>query len=381
MARRALKRLAPACVLALCLFSGRGLAAPPSLLVVQLHSCDASRLDEDAALHALRAELEADGVRSVVERAPADSAAPVLTVALACDAGLTVSVELRSAAGAERRQSFALVDTLPETRPRAFALAVAEVVRLQWQELESADAGPGSASSEGAMPAAASFEQPHQSAFDDAPESPAAATQASSMATLASKAAAQPRAPIAAASAPPASAVPGSDTPPAARDAALRAWAFRAGARARWFTDYQSASFGGHVGVDRRALRAELEALFSAPSDVLGQASLGIAAASVGYRVFDVPLGPLQFAGYPMASAGATWARATPRGQGVVAQPTTAFYGDLRLVVDARVRAPSLTPTLSLEVGRATGLALHAADRNLGATGGFFLGASAGARY
>jgi len=377
MARRALKRL----VLVLCLLSGRSLAAAPPLLVVHVRSCDASRLDEAAALHALRAELEADGVRNVVEGARADSAAPVLTVTLACDAGLTVTVELRSVAGAERRQSFALVDTLPETRPRAFALAVAEVVRLQWQELEQLEVGPGSAPAAAVMPPAAPAEQPHESAFDDAPESPSATSNTSPTAALAAEATAQPRAPIVPVSARPALAAPGADTPPSSGDAAPRAWAFRAGARARWFTDYQSASFGGHVGVDRSAFRAELETLLSAPSDVLGQASLGIAAASVGYRVFDVPVGPLQLAGYPAASAGATWARATPRGPGVVAQPTAAFYGDLRLVVDARVRAPSLTPTLALEVGRATGLAVHAADRTLGATGGFFLGASAGAQY
>ena len=377
MARRALKRLA--FVLALCLLPGRSLAAPPPLLVVHVSSCDASRLDQSAALHALRAELEADGVQSVVETAPADSAAPVLTVALACDAGLTVSVELRSPAGAERRQSFALVDTLPETRPRAFALAVAEVVRLQWQELDP-HVGAASSSSEAVVPGAAARGQAHQSAFDDPPEPPTVAANTSPPAAVPPKPATQPGAPVVAAPARPALAAPGADTRPSSA-AAARAWSFHAAAHARWFADYQSASFGGHLGVDRGAFRAELAALFSAPSDVLGQASLGIAAASVGYRVFDVPLGPVQFAGYPLAAAGVTWARATPSGQSVVVQPTTAFYGDVRFVVDARVRASSLTPTLSLEVGRATGLAVHAADRTVGATGGFFLGASAGARY
>jgi hypothetical protein len=156
-------------------------------------------------------------------------------------------------------------------------------------------------------------------------------------------------------------------------------WA--AGANARWFIDYQSILFGADLGADLRALRVRAEVLASAESDVLGSASLGSAALCVGYRVLDFRLGSLNLAAYPMASAGLTWLRGSSAQPSTRVDPATGFYADVRLMLEASVPRWVLSPTLSAEVGRATGFVARAGDRTLGATGGFFLGASVGVRY
>jgi hypothetical protein len=158
------------------------------------------------------------------------------------------------------------------------------------------------------------------------------------------------------------------------------AFAFAASARVRWFVDYASVNWGGELGPDFGAFRVRAEALVSAKQDALGSANLGSAALCLGYRVLDVPLGAFALSGYPLASAGVTWLRGSPA-PGVRLDPTTGFYGDLRFLLEARLRTAGLGPSLAFEVGRASGLVARAADRTLGATGGFFLGASAGARY
>jgi len=61
--------------------------------------------------------------------------------------------------------------------------------------------------------------------------------------------------------------------------------------------------------------------------------------------------------------------------------PTTGFYADARLVTQASFRSATLSPVLSVELGRATGYVARSARRAVGATCGFFVGASAGASY
>ncbi len=90
-------------------------------------------------------------------------------------------------------------------------------------------------------------------------------------------------------------------------------------------------------------------------------------------------MGAFSLAGYPIA--GLTWMRGVPKAQNVAMTPFVDGYGDLRLLVESRLGTTNVAPTLAVEVGRASGLVARSAERAVGATGGFFLGASAGARY
>jgi hypothetical protein len=97
--------------------------------------------------------------------------------------------------------------------------------------------------------------------------------------------------------------------------------------------------------------------------------------------LLEQPLGALQIALYPQLAAGATWMRGSTEQSDVRVAPATGFYADARLVTQASFRRATLSPVLSLELGRATGYVARSAGRAVGATGGFFVGASAGASY
>ncbi|HKO48524.1 MAG TPA: hypothetical protein VJV79_12420 [Polyangiaceae bacterium] len=151
--------------------------------------------------------------------------------------------------------------------------------------------------------------------------------------------------------------------------------------RLRWFVDYQSVLLGGDLGADFRAMSLRAEVLVSSASDALGSASLGRAALCVGYRLFDWRVGALRLTGYPMASAGLTWLRGSSVQPTTRVEPATGFYADVRVALETSLPHWVLSPTLSMDVGRASGFVARAGDRTLGATGGFFFGATAGARY
>src|SRR5262249_41686991 len=79
-----------------------------------------------------------------------------------------------------------------------------------------------------------------------------------------------------------------------------------------------------------------------------------------------------------LAAAGATWISGSASAANVTVTPATGFYGDLRFLLESRLNTRSLSPTLAAEVGRASGFVARSDGRVIGATGGFFIGASAG---
>ena len=332
----------------------------PATLRVEVSVCPGSELDPGEMRRNLSSELEADGLVRVLADDEIQPNAGKLSASVGCDPTMTTLVVLRTAGSArEVRRSLVLADADPSSRARVLALAAAEMVRSDWPEL--------------------SADQP-SAAFSDAPDAAEAKRE------RAEPAAARPGAVPPTPAAPAANGTRAEDTrphnPPQSRATARdRRWAVSANARLRWFVDYASAAVGGDVGPDFGALRVRAELLLSSKSDALGSASLGSSALCVGYRVLESKLGPLSIAVYPTLSAGLTWMRGTSPSADVRVEPATGFYGDVRLLGEARLTDSALSPTLAAEIGRATGFVARSADRVLGASGGFFLGASAGGRY
>ena len=364
MARTALSALIV--FVGLAALASHAIASPlPETLSFELSTCPSPELDAASLGAAVRSELEADGVGRVLD-APAPQSDGALTVRVDCDAALTARATLKaSRTGRERRERIPLGDAAPSARARALALALAELLRADWPTLSSTQSAQTTDAPPAAAPTAATATSAGSAATaDDAkrhaePPPPTEPTPSAAAIThksdeTASRAGAGPRA--------------------AAVTLAM-------GARLRWFVDYQSVLLGGDLGADFRALRLRAEVLVSSASDALGSASLGSAALCVGYRLFDWRLGPIQLAGYPMASAGLTWLRGSSAQPTTQVDPATGFYGDVRMTLEASLPRSVLAPALAMDVGRASGFVARAGDRTLGATGGVFLGASAGARY
>ena len=327
-----------------------GAASWPTSLTLDATSCDGAWLDSDELARAVRSELEADGV-TVLPRDGGRVSEGALSVDVACDAERVARVALRArTTEGHLEQSVPLADAEPSSRARVLALAISELVRSAWPSL-----------SEPRAPA-------QGAAFPDVATSPSSAA---------------PVVPPAPASAPPpvlaVAAAP--DHRAATQTRSRKDVALALALQSRWFVDYSSMSFGGDLGADLGSLRLRAETLFASQQDFLGSASLGSAALTLGYRVLDVRIGAVSIAGYPVVAAGVTWLRGEARAANVRVQPATGFYGDLRFLLEAKLDAPKLTPSIAFEVGRATGFVARAGDHDLGASGGFFLGASAGARY
>jgi len=356
MDRRALSALSLA---ALLLASDKLSATPRSALRVDVEICESAPLDAQEIARAVRAELEADGLVRATAGAESDG---TLLVSVDCDAPLSARIRLRAAgSNRESQRTLALSDAGPSARSGVLALLASELVRSDWLRLSELE------------PSTAQF--PPQAASVGA-TSPAPSSTAAPATAAPSAAAASPSiAPAAIASAP-------AKKPPIARtNLPPPRWALAADARLRWFIDYASVGFGGSAGADRDRWRLRAEGLFSSSSDALGSALLGSAAACVGYRALESKLGPFAIAAYPMAAGGLTWLRGSSRNASTRIAPTTGFYADLRLVTEARLSGAAFSPTLALELGRATGYVARSEGKVLGATGGFFIGANMGGRY
>jgi len=352
MDRRALSALS----LAVFLFAPSSRAAsPPSALRVEVSVCPANALSAQEVARALRAELDADGVVHTTE-AGVPGVDGALFANVGCDAAQSTLIRLQAAAsGRESRRAIVLADAPTSARLGLLALSASELVRSDWAAL--VEKPP-----EGAPEPSAAQYPLDESAVKDA-STPSSATHEPSVT-------AQP--------------VLQAEPPRHARAAAPskhRAWAVSAAAELRWFVDYGSASFGGGLGADVGRWRLRTEALFSSAHDSLGTASLGSGAACVGYRLFEKRFGPVMFSNYPAVAAGITWMRGTQADAGVRVTPATGLYADLRLVAEARLVSSWLSPTLAAALGRATGFVARSDGRAVGATGGFFFGASAGASY
>ena len=337
-------------------------AAAPLRLSLRVTACPTAALRANELERSLRAELEADALVVLADR----NADAELVADVACDDALSTSIRLASLRTRRHRERrIVLADAKPSARAGVLALAAAELVRSDLSELTSTEPSradypseAGNATTAPAKPAASTRQQPspQPTAAADKPEAPPAAPLQPQLASPAADRDRSPRVP-------------------------RRSWTISADARLRWFLDYGSLSWGGAAGADLGAWRLRAEALLSAPHDSLGSASLGSAAAVVGYRVLDQRLGALQLSLFPQVAAGATWMRGATSEPDVHVSPATGIYADARLVAEARLETAALAPTLALELGRATGYVARSSGRALGATGGFFIGASAGGAY
>lgn len=161
MTRRALpvpRGLAPALAIAVSPWlagSARADEPPvPSRVVLVRPGCAATELDEAELVRLLEIELRADGVETVEaiggDQVDAQTVAPAAGTSLAvlrlegvCTAGAPISVTIDDAATDKRvRREVDLRGVGDDARPRAVALATAELLRASWLELVLPSAPP-----------------------------------------------------------------------------------------------------------------------------------------------------------------------------------------------------------------------------------------------
>lgn len=135
-----MKRLVLAFTAALS-WPSRGLAEPPpaapSAVTLATARCDRSELDFPAFSRLLQIELRADGVGALrVEDRPKgrDVGLARITIEGACTADPVVVID-DAATDKSVRRALSLGDTPAAARPRALALATAELLRASWAEL------------------------------------------------------------------------------------------------------------------------------------------------------------------------------------------------------------------------------------------------------
>jgi hypothetical protein len=343
--------------LAGCLISPGLSAAGPSSLRIQVNVCPGTGIDARQAAGALRAELDADGVVSTYEASDHEASDGTLSATIGCEASLSTVIRLQATASArESQRTIVLADAPASERLGVLALSASELVRSDWLGLVGAAADRESSVVK--YPLEESPDKLASSKVVVAPAEPPLAKNERTPATAA--------APV------------GRDSRAAAPNAP---WTMAAGAEVRWFVDYGSAAFGAAAGTDHRAWRLRAEALFSSSQDTLGSAAVGSAAACVGYRLLDESIGPFSISSHPTVAAGVTWMRGTTTNVDVRVTPATGLYADVRLVTEARLTGVAPSPTLAAQVGRSTGFVARSGGRALGASGGFFIGMSLGARY
>jgi hypothetical protein len=137
MARRRISLIA-----AVLLFARTAAAEAPSRVAVKLPSCD-DAFDKNAMVSALRIELAADGVRETIV-GDGEAIAAIRIEATPCTADVReIVVVIDDAATSKSVRRTIAVDAMPApSRPRALALAIAELLRASWAELSMVDAPP-----------------------------------------------------------------------------------------------------------------------------------------------------------------------------------------------------------------------------------------------
>jgi hypothetical protein len=298
---------------------------PPATVIVHVEDCPgAAPVALDPFVAILTAELRADGVERVLAQVPRPTAAPREPGALAvidvradpCEASPRELV-VHIADDATRKQverRVQLSDVAEPSRPRALALAVAETLRASWMELEMPDAPPP------AVPV------------------PPAVREAVVVRT----------ATIApdrlAASVPPDRASTGPDV------SLALAW--------RAFPSPTTSTFGGRaalqlpLGGSFALVRFDAGALLGAARDVLGDVSLGEAAAGAAL-LFASPRGAVVSAELgPRVEAGAAWASGNAAAASTSSYAGAGFVSAASLLGGFRYRmTPAWRIVLELEAG------------------------------
>jgi hypothetical protein len=263
--------------------------APASVLILP-SACGSELFAGGAFLDILRTELRVDGVDRVVVAPAAPGESPVLAeIALRaepCDSTVKeVVVTIEDRATSKRVERRVLVgDTAEPARPRALALAVAELLRATWLEL--------------AMPAAPPPQAP-------VPEPVRAAAFRRSAASR----------PL-----PPAG---GPLPPPLARDREVSVVV-----AGREFPGANAAFVGGHAAgaspflSPALSLRIDLGALFGTARDPLGDVNLGMATVGAALLLSSPGEATVAVAVGPRLEIGVGWASGNP-----LAQVTSSYAG------------------------------------------------------
>jgi len=332
----------------------------PLRIVLSASVCPGNALDAAVLENELRSELEAEGIAVLAPGTSDGARLDVLEVSISCAEPLRARVQItRPASARSAEQGVALDDATPNTRPRALALAAVEILRTEWPTLnrsvtesELPSATPDTASPTPAPPAPV----PEKKAVPAKPEAT----------------------PVAAAARPPSAdemRAPAHSTPESRRRHATAA------AQTRWLLLQNTALFGGALGGDFDALRARAVLLFGSRASALGTATFGEASLSLGYRVLRAHAGGMSFSVYPCAALGATWLGGSSTSALVRISPTASWYGDVHVELSAELAPSAFSPTISAEIGQASGLIARSGNTPIAATGGLFVGAVAGGRY
>jgi hypothetical protein len=315
---------------------------------------------------ALALELNGDGVERVVLSVSPGLVDADLEVSLHCGARLTATMVLVTArSGRETVRSFPIDDIRRADRPRAISLMAAEFVRREWPSLVEAERVRRSAVTQGSEP----VDKPTKGAHDATASAAGPAAVSPSPVAIERKSAPASERALAP--------VPERALEPRATRS-VTPLELTASGQVRWFASYDSWLWGGNVGLCSGRFCARAEGLALVRRNHLGTASVAIVSAGGGVRLLHGEASRFQWALGLAATLGTTWATGHADRAGVSVIDKSSFYADARLLAEGAVRLGSTRILGSLEAGRAAGMVSFAGDEIAGATGGWFLGASAG---
>jgi hypothetical protein len=296
-----------------------------------------------------------------------------LDASFACDRGVKARLTLKTADQSASRV-VSLDDVRVKDRPRVLALALAELVRAEWRWVTTG---------KGEQTEATSGDERHTSAEPARDESKTG--DAAAAAATPNGASSPSDTPAANGGKPSARAPSTNAEPTSARDSVTvtgplpePGFSLEVLFRARELFEGPNFVYGAAVGARWHRWSAGAEALFGTERGELGTASVGLADVRIGYDVLRATRGRWFFGVEPGVAAGVTWLGGTGATPDVKVSDATAFYGDARLAARAEYRTLSLSPAVSLEAGRALGLAAQEHGTTLAVTGGWFLGGAVG---
>jgi hypothetical protein len=308
--------------------------------------CTPSALDLPAAYAAAALEL---GLGAAKRDAGSDEGGVELEAALACEHGVKARLTLRTADSSAAR-TITLDDTNERDRARVLALALAELVRAEWRwvttgKSDDAEAPPGDQRLTGA--------DAHRESAGDAARN--------ERDVAAKNAAADDAADV-----------------PVGGERSADGLRLEALGRVRALFEGRNLTYGGAAGVRWHRWSAGVEALFGTVRAKLGTATGGVADARVAFELLRLVRGRFHLSAEPGVAAGATWLSGRAASPTVQVANATRWYADARLALRAELLLRPLSPTLSLEGGRAAGFAATEGGRTVGATGGWFAGGALG---
>ncbi|HMI91795.1 MAG TPA: hypothetical protein VK509_10555 [Polyangiales bacterium] len=358
---------------------------------VRLPECNAAPWTEREnaeLMRALELELRDEGIRALDARANDDQdGAALLELSTDCAAARgELLLRARSATGELRSRRMELRDLPSPLRPRALALALAELLRASMLAPHAA-ATPQPPDEPARVAPAASEPATNEPAAAAQPVAQPSATDAGAGERAAERAdptkepanpAAEPRAAGRKTSGPPAaepdrSARPAPDLQTGDGDDGAR-HALWLAPNGRWLLDSSDGLFGAAVGWQWARLGANISALFGHASDVLGDTSFGLVHAALSYQLLRLRFGRQVLHAGPALGAGGTWASSSANdaadGGGAL---LPSYELALRLGL-LRELTGSLAADLCLEGGYARGPTVRADDRDLATLSGAFLG-------